>query len=665
MIDNAEVIKGLASAYYALFYIELDTDSYTECALLEQYAHFRDINSRYSKYSEAMQCFVDECVHPDFRHLFDDFCSCQKLKDVLRSCKKKRVVFLQKVNGRYSWTEIIIVKFDNIDDEATRITVGFVDVDDQVRQDMHCQAVLKSLTDGYEVIDYITINENKMDDVVETYQRAADMPLVPEGFLRRQKVHDMLDQFCDTLVWEADRERFYKETRRELIMEDFAKGLPHVVSFRADVNGVPVHYKLRFVEVPSWEGKMEYVMALRNVEAENKREIAIQNKVEEALAWAEEANQAKSTFLFNMSHDIRTPMNAILGFNKLALQHIGDRERAEKALRKADKAGQYLIQLIDDVLEMARIENGKVSLDAIKTDIIANIDNVATMLAGSANEKEIRFTHQYINVNDRMVFADAARLEQIFINIASNAIKYTKRGGSVSMSVEQLPEAHLGMRKYRFVVADTGIGMSEDFLEHIFDLFSREKNSTQSQIQGTGLGMAIVKQLVDMMHGAIKIDSELGKGTTVAVELEFLAFTEPKEILNGSKSEKSISGMKVLVVDDNELNREIVKEILTDLEVEVAEADDGSTAIDILSNSYPGQFDAVLMDVQMPIIGGYKATQEIRRFANKQIANIPIIAMTANTFNEDKAKAMDAGMNDHLGKPIDIAALVACLRKYC
>lgn len=390
-------------------------------------------------------------------------------------------------------------------------------------------------------------------------------------------------------------------------------------------------------------------------------------QLKDALQTAESASKAKTTFLFNMSHDIRTPMNAILGFNRMAEKHIGESEKLADCLKKVSDAGNHLLRLINDILEMARIENGKLEIEEHVVNLKECRGKTTAMVDSLAKEKDIEFTKTYINVDkDLYLWLDTVRIDQILLNIISNSIKYTPRGGKVDYTLESLESDKIGHSKIRFTVVDNGIGMSKEFVEEIFENFSRERNSTTSGIQGTGLGMAIVKRLVDAMDGTIKVDSELGKGTTIVIEFEpRVADNEHvNQVVQDALSEVDLTGLKVLLVEDNELNREIACELLSEFGIEVFVAEDGTVAVDKMSKAVPEQYDVILMDVQMPIMDGYKATQEIRNLPDKEVAAIPIVAMTANAFAEDKKKAIESGMNDHLSKPIDIVGLKAVLSKY-
>ena len=429
-------------------------------------------------------------------------------------------------------------------------------------------------------------------------------------------------------------------------------------------NGAPIRLLATFMIIEDYQAKNldlnEQILA-KNKELEEK-----QGQLETALQQASEANRAKTTFLFNMSHDIRTPMNAIIGFAKLAKKHIDEREQAIDCLSKVESSSDYLLRIINDILEMARIESGKIDLDALPVDIMEHKDSVAMMLESLANSKNIEFVKEYRINKSHIIYADYVRVDQILVNLLSNAIKYTPNGGRVLYRVEEEDSLKEGYVRLKFTIADNGIGMSKDFVRTIFEAFSREKSSTVSGIQGTGLGMAIVKRLVDLMGGTIDIESEVGKGTTITMWLDLPI---AKKILKAENKIESvsladISGIKVLLVEDNELNAEIATELMKEMGAKVTHVSDGMGAVELMAKAKKGDFDVILMDIQMPIMNGYKATQAIRQLPDKDVAAIPIIAMTANVFAEDKKKAKEAGMNGHLSKPINVNKMVEILARY-
>ncbi len=542
------------------------------------------------------------------------------------------------------------------------------------------------------------------------------------------------------------------------------------------------------------------ILIFRNRSQKNsmKFEIKHRDELESALALAEQANRAKTTFLNNMSHDIRTPMNAIIGFTTLAKTHINNKERVADYLEKISQSSNHLLSLINDVLDMSRIESGKVSIEEKEENLAEILHGIRNIVQADVNAKQMEFVIDTVDVTDENIYCDKLRLNQILINLLSNALKFTEPGGTISVRITQKPIAKKGYGVYEFRIKDNGIGISEEFLKEIFEPFARERNSTVSGIQGTGLGMAITKNIVDMMGGTIEVQSKVGKGTEFIVTLEFKLQEAHKEIqvidnlkgvhalvvdddmnscqsishmlrqlglksdwtmygkeavarakeahqikeqyqiylidwlmpdMNGIETTRRIrkivgkepiiimlsaydwgeiekeareagvtefiskplfpsdlrkillkvsglekkqedaeekvdfSGKRILLVEDNMMNREIATEYLQDFGFLVENAENGKEACEILEKSEPGYFDVVLMDVQMPIMNGYEATKAIRKFKNKKIANIPILAMTANAFEEDKKAAKEAGMNGHLAKPIDIPKLIEALKQ--
>ncbi|MDO5448112.1 MAG: transporter substrate-binding domain-containing protein [Clostridia bacterium] len=407
-------------------------------------------------------------------------------------------------------------------------------------------------------------------------------------------------------------------------------------------------------------------------EITRQKEIIEADEVELRIARdaANMASRAKSTFLFNMSHDIRTPMNAIMGYSDRLLRHMEDKEIVADSARKIKSSGDYLLSLINDVLDMARIESDKVKVEVDIYDIKARGDKLCDIFEVDMQKKDLTFNVDLGNVTNRIVWYDSLKLRQIMLNLISNSIKYTPVGGTITHTMEQLESDKPGYGKYRIVVADTGIGMTPEFLEHIFDQFSRSDDSITKETQGTGLGMSIVGKLVDLMGGTIDIQSEVGKGTTITVDLDLKLATEEEIAEFNSKNEAelnevSLEGLKILLVDDNELNREIAQDVLEEEGCKVvAVAENGQIAVDKVAASLPGDFDVILMDIQMPVMDGYEATRQIRALEDKALASVPIVAMTANAFDEDRQNALDAGMNDHVAKPIDIPKLRQALSSF-
>ena len=383
-----------------------------------------------------------------------------------------------------------------------------------------------------------------------------------------------------------------------------------------------------------------------------------------ALEKASIANQSKSTFLFNMSHDIRTPMNAILGFSMMAEKHIDEKDRVLDCLSKLNSAGKHLLRLINDVLDMSRIESGKMAFDLQPHHIPSVLKDLWEMFNPEMQKKDITFTVS-CEVEDEFVLMDRLRIDQVELNLISNALKYTPEGGRVDYTLRQLGKTEDGLATYQAIVKDTGIGMSEEFAARVFEAFEREKTSTVDGIQGTGLGMAITKSLIDQMGGSITCKSQKGVGTEFVATVTLRTVTEdalPKKA-DEIAPKSSFTEKRILLVEDNELNREIAVEILEEFGFCVEAAEDGDVAVELVKQSPPGHYDLILMDIQMPRMDGYTATQQIRALEDKALSGIPIVAMTANAFAEDRQNAMAAGMNEHIAKPIDVPKLIEILQR--
>ena len=389
-------------------------------------------------------------------------------------------------------------------------------------------------------------------------------------------------------------------------------------------------------------------------------------KAKEAMRQAENANAAKSNFLFNMSHDIRTPMNAILGFTTLVERNLDNPQLVKDYLYKIRVSGQGMLSILDNVLELSRIESGKIMLEETPQMSGKVFDTCVVMMNSEIENKHHTVTSEK-QIQYPYVYMDATRITEIILNILSNAIKYTAEGGVIRCVLKQAPHPKEGWIYQELSVTDNGIGMSEEFQKHIFDMFSREQSSTVSGVQGTGLGLGIVKKLVDLMDGTIEVSSRLGEGSTVSVRIPMriasLEDTRPKHSTVLSDKER-LRGKHILLAEDNDLNAEIAIALLTEEGLKVDRAIDGVQCVEKIERCEAGYYALILMDVQMPSLDGYQATEKIRRLQDKKKANIPIIAMTANAFSEDRARALEAGMNDHVAKPIDMDLLVSTVLKY-
>lgn len=408
-------------------------------------------------------------------------------------------------------------------------------------------------------------------------------------------------------------------------------------------------------------------MAISEMEEANKNLKKAKNIAIEALQTAENANKAKTDFLSNMSHDIRTPMNAIIGIISLIRHNAGDKEKVIEYADKIAISSQHLLGIINDVLDMSKIEAGKTVFKYSDFSILDAIEELNTIFHSQANEKNQSFIITKENLKHEWVNGDKVHLMQIFSNLLSNAIKYTQEGGIIQFIAEESETNSSTYGKYHFIVSDNGMGMSADFKETIFDAFTRAESSVTNKIQGTGLGMAITKNLVESMGGTIEVESEPNRGSSFEVILN-LKIVENRVVSSTEQIEMHetdsdiLDGMRILCAEDNELNAEILMELLKLEGAECTICENGKRILEAFEQSVPGEYDMILMDVQMPVMNGYEATEAIRRSSHEQAKTIPIIAMTANAFSEDMQHSLAAGMNAHISKPVDMKLLKKTIR---
>ena len=411
--------------------------------------------------------------------------------------------------------------------------------------------------------------------------------------------------------------------------------------------------------------KVQRSSQLVKIEQKNNEELnKLRLAAEEAMIAAESASKAKSTFLSNMSHDIRTPMNAIIGFTNIGLKQNPTPE-LKNCLEKISNSSEHLLTLINDVLDISRIESGKIKYTPLPIDIREVTDTVLNIMHGFLSNRNINFRTRRTRIETPYVIADAVRIREVLVNILGNAVKFTDDGGSIIFEMNYYPwedDKHIVVC-YR--ISDTGVGMSEEFVEHIFDEFSQEENSARTQYKGTGLGMAITKRYVDLMGGTISVESKKNEGSTFTIEIPFELTDESEVRKQGIPASKAdLTGVKILMAEDNELNAEIAMVQLEEAGIQVTRASDGKEVVKIFAENPPGTFDIILMDVMMPEMNGYEATKAIRSMNNRHDdSNIPIIAMTANAFAEDVQASLDAGMNGHIAKPINIDELIKAIAR--
>lgn len=544
-----------------------------------------------------------------------------------------------------------------------RLKTALNDLEKAKQDTVHSQAMLQALGESYLSVVYADLDKNviaiqKMEEGYEELFCEKEISEIPS-------FDDAIQYYANTVVSERDRERFLHVFSRKNLIEQLKLVRHFTIRYNCSTEKVPEFCVETFVvRMHSEHGGNEIVFGLRDIEEIVEKERQQIKAMEDAVEKAKRANAAKSSFLSRMSHDIRTPLNGIIGMIEINERHSEDIELMRENRAKARVAADHLLNLINDVLEMSKLEDENFKLEQEVFNIQKLTEDVLTIATMHAMEEGITVDHG--DCSDQFVYpyvyGSALHVRQIFLNILGNAIKYNKPGGSISCKAELVWVKETRVC-YKCVISDTGIGINEEYLQHIFEPFSQEREDARSSYQGTGLGMAIVKKLVDSMGGTIEIKSEVNVGSTFTVTLPFDIAEEPA-CEEKRESEADISGMQILLVEDNDLNLEIAQMILHDAGALVEVAHNGKEAVEKFAEKESGYYQVILMDVMMPVMGGYEAAKRIRRMEEKEGAKVPIVAMTANAFTEDRIKSKEAGINEHLAKPITVKQIKEVLGRY-
>jgi len=770
--------------FVSTFYVEFSTGTYS----VFNRENFFDERYGQNNHWEQFDDYIRSFIHKDDQEKLFQASRIGTMRERLQKETRYSLVVRELLEKGMRWLRFEV----NRGIDGDHAAVSFMDVSEEKETKIALERmdIIKALSQDYTEITQVDL-ENNSSVAFKSRGEIVDVD--------RRKVYPY-DQtwarIIEKYVYPADREEFRRSVSREALEHALKDVDMLLIPFRAMMEDEVHHYQVKFATAS--DDRRHLIMGIRNADAEVRVEEERRRILQDALAAAEHANRAKTTFLNSMSHDIRTPMNAIIGFTALAAAHIDDKKKVADYLTKISVSSEHLLSLINDVLDMSRIESGKVKIEEKEVHLPDVLHDLRTIIQANVHAKQLELYIDSVDVVHEDIICDNLRLNQILLNLISNAVKFTKPGGMISVRVIEKPGAPNGTADYEFRVKDSGIGMSREFQKHIFEAFTREQTSTVSGIQGTGLGMAITKNIVEMMGGTISVESEIGKGSEFTVCLHFRICGNPghweqiprlaglhalvadddfntcasvtrmltqigmraewttsgkeavlrtqlavenndefsayiidwimpdmngietvrriRAIIGESKPiiiltaydwtefeeearqagvtafcskplfmselreallkpieeeeekaaaelpDETFAGRKILLVEDNELNQEIAATILEERGFTVDVAGDGIVAVEKMESASAGQYDLILMDIQMPRMDGYEATRRIRSLEDMEKANIPIYAITANAFEEDRQKALDAGLNGHIVKPIDIAALMAVLK---
>lgn len=631
-LDTVErsICEQITSSQYDLDYVEYRiTRKDGNIRWVEDYGHFTHSSST----GDIFYVFISDATEKKERQ--------QQEKAALVNAKKQETAKLQNLIKAY-------------DKEKKLIN----------QEHLRRLEVIEGLSINYESILYANLDQNK----ILPYRLSSR---TKRQFGCKYQTCEFLwyiSDYVNTWVHPDDREHVLNATTPAYIRQKLSSNKTYYINYRVLVDDKTKFLQLRIVNVGKKERISQIVMGYRRIDEEVLKEMEQKQLLEQALSDANLAIVAKNTFLSNMSHDMRTPLNAIFGFSTLARQHLDDHQLILHYLDQIDTSSKQLLNLINEVLEIAWTESNDIHITESECNLFAILQEMYESLLPDAMEKNIHFSFDHSGLKHPDVYSDPDKLCQLLRYLINNAIKYTGNDGNINLIVRESEDQSDNCAVYQIIVQDTGIGIDNDFLTHVFEPFEREKNTTLSGIHGSGLGLTIAKNIVTMLGGNIEVSSNVNEGSTFTVTLHLRIQTDPLLYAAGaditSDSLANLLNKRILLVEDNEINLEIETEILQGLGFLIETAVDGSIAVDKVKESEPGYFDLILMDIQMPVMNGLQAASTIRRLANPELAHIPIIALSANAFESDKQLSKENGMNEHLTKPIDIPILLETIAKF-
>ena len=657
-VSPARVAQALAADYFCIYYVNTKNNKFIEYSASEEYRALGLPRSGEDFISFSRERF-ESIIYPEDQERFLDGFVKEKIISELDAHGIYKLAFRLMFNGVPTYVQLKVTRM--IEKEGSHIVIGISSVDEQMKaMEAFEMAHHASITFGRVATalagDYFSIYVVDLDtDHFVEYSATKEFDTL--GVEKNgEDFFNLSRRNMSRLIYEDDRERFMGTFYREKVMSILERDKIFTMKYRLVFGDTPVWVSMKATLLEDKDGR-HLIIGTNNIEAQMEREEEYQRRVREART------SARNDFLANMSHDIRTPMNAIVGYTNIAKSNKHKPETVADALDKIGSSSHYLLSLINDILDISKIESGKMQISCGPCDLAELFRRIEDITALQAKKKSLVINYCYDNICHYQVITDELRIEQIIINIVSNAIKYTPPGKTVDLIAEEVPSPG-GKNKYRFIIRNTGIGIKEDYMPHIFESFTREERTTVNRIQGTGLGLAITAKIVEMMGGTISVKSKLGEGSEFTVELE-LEPLETDSQANADKSENiDLAGHRILLVEDNAINAEIARMILEQYGAEVQQAENGKIGLEALQEKGPGYYDAVLMDIQMPVMNGFEATKAIRALGGAYATALPIIAMSANAYDEDVRDCLAAGMNGHIAKPFNPDELMRILRRY-
>ena len=677
-----EILDSFLLDYILVYTIDLEADHIQLYKKTEEYGTFDMIEE--GVYSEFNERYTTERVPEDTRDWQREKGSIENIRKELQNQPSFEISYATNYG---KWRKLTWRVLEKRGDMVVKALMCFhalqndsAEYYDEMRTkelseiNAHQMDMIQVLAQEFQTCYYVDLEMNSFeiirmsDYMIEHYRRAFETYI---DFNYEKAFHFYIDRD----VAPQDRERMMQTVTVDNIVEQMKHNSSYSVSCLArDAEDKLIHYNYKWVRIGDDPTKV--ILGHADAEAEYQENELARKTLEDALNQANHANEAKNAFLSNMSHDIRTPMNAIIGYTEIAQVHLDDQAKVKDCLGKIMTASQHLLDLLNNILDMSRIESGRARLMEDEYRISELMHDIWSIEETRIQKKSLNFQIDMSELKDDAVYCDKMRMRQMFLNFVSNAVKYPPEGGDIKVTIRQRKSILPGYSRYEVRIKDTGIGMRPEFLGKLFVPFERERSSTESGIEGTGLGMSVAKSIIDMIGGTVRVKSEEGVGTEFIIVFDLRLNTGSPGRSSGQSArleEESVTepfhnrfekGGSILLVEDNQLNREIAREILEEAGFTVSEVEDGDLAVERIMASKPGDFDLVLMDIQMPTMNGYEATKEIRRLKDEELSTIPIVAMTANAFEEDRQRAKECGMNGFITKPVVIDKLLSELEKH-